>query len=195
MKVAARYTAFFSLCLLSACASLPLPDAPEKSLLVIPCDIGRNTVATGPNTVGIMATIVRSSDSKELTVSFPLKNGYSAIALDPGAYRIAQVTISRRWYHDGQPQSYWEDTYKNLGVFYVEAQTLLLSQYLLSYADTDNSQKYRFSVAERSYEDAHAGPILDALKKDRHWQAWEGYQLVGFSSELPFTDGWSAALA
>jgi hypothetical protein len=165
--------------------SLPLPDTPEKSLLVIPCDfsLGGNTV--GSRLTGITLTLVptgNAASGKAMTLSVPLGKPYAVFAVDPGSYVFSSVTIYHAWFDNGRQWNAWKDTFTLGGGIFVQPQTVLLNYSLLKYADRpDPNSGYDFSFWLSGLD--RGARVLAQMKKDTHWSAWEGYDLVNFPRE------------
>lgn len=173
----------FSL-LLGSCTSLPLPNTPEKSLLVLPCDISLVHVDKGPQLVGLTIRMVRQTDKKELSLSIPLQKKYATFAIDPGSYTFTTVTLLHGWFDGGKMWNTWEDTWRLGTGVYIEQQTILLNPLLVKYYDrADPNTGWDFSFWQSALTGDRGAVILAAMKKDSHWQAWEGYQMVNFPTE------------
>jgi len=168
-----------------SCQSLPLPDTPEKSLLVIPCDFSLGSNASGRRVVDIslvLSPTVGTPGVKERKLSLPLGKRYAVFAVDPGSYTISSVIISNGWFDNGRQWNAWEDKHVLGAAVFVAPQVILLNYTLFKYADrADPNKGYDFSFYQFGLD---RGPdILAQMKKDPHWAAWEGYPLVNFPEE------------
>jgi hypothetical protein len=171
--------------LLISCASLPLPDTPEKSLLVFALDITHASTANadGGRTVGITFQLTDVKHHKELSIPIPLDRKYTTVAVDPGAYTISSMTVSRGWFQSGVKRANWVETQTLGRAVYVEQQTVLLCT-IFTYTDRSDPDKgYGFYIYQASSIGDRGAVILADMKKDRHWQAWEGYQMVNFPEQ------------
>jgi hypothetical protein len=178
----------FLLLLLASCASLPLPNTPEKSLLIIPCNFSLGTNHDGPRLVGITISMTPTnvaSGAKVTTLSVPLGTEWVAFAVDPGSYVFSTAIVAHGWYdRGGVLRGSWQDTVSVGNGLYVQQQTILLYQSVLSYADrADPNSGWDFAFYQSVVGTERGAKILAALKKDRHWSGWEGYQLVNFPKE------------
>jgi hypothetical protein len=172
-----------SFLLLASCKSLPLPDTPDKGLFVIPCDVTMEmTRRSGNATTGITMAIIRPGDKKDIKVEIPNGKKYVAIALEPGSYIVRSITITRAYYDNGDKKNAWDETKWSGQGFFLKEKTILLSNFLVHHLEFDNGDRYRFSYSYYAGTD-RGRDILADMKKDRHWQAWEGYQLVNFPEE------------
>ncbi len=166
--------------LLGSCSSLPLPDTPEKSLLVIASSISTASHATNAATREVALRIRRISDGKEITLPLSMLKSYTTLALDPGSYAFSLLIATRSWYDTGRMYNSWEDS-RGLGYrVFMEPQTVQLYPSLLRFADRpDPNQGYTYSFSISLTTDQRAR-ILAELKKDYHWQGWEGCAMVNF---------------
>jgi hypothetical protein len=169
--------------LLGSCASLPLPDTPEKSLLIIGSDISINMPTKGPQLTAITMSLYRVTDYKVFTFPISLTRNLTCVAVEPGQYSIGSIVLTRTWIDGGRQWDSWKENQSVGAHLLVEPQTVLLYPSVLFYKDkpdTNTGYDFRFwnTLPPRQRDEAYK-----AITKDTHWQAWEGYTLVNFLEE------------
>jgi hypothetical protein len=168
---------------LVSCSSLPLPDTPEQSLLLIPCGIHLEGMRDKQaRTIALDLVIRRVKDGREITVHFDSGKNYAVVALDPGGYEFTKLLVRREWISEGRSTNSWTETRNTSRIsFFIADKIVRWYEGLLSFRDLSNG-KYSYSISTRNSSPASAREkILSAMKKDPHWLGWEGYELINFT--------------
>jgi hypothetical protein len=168
--------------LLAACRSLPLPNAPDESLVVFLTDIGEGTWDSGRNRLAGGSLMVRHlSSMKQYSVAVQNGEGFAAMALPPGEYLLSYLYLDCQRTEGGKTGT-WQDRKPLAGTFYVEANTVQICPRGVQATVRANGYYLTTLVTiGRSYTERKQA-IRALLAKDRRWAAWEEYQLVNFGT-------------
>jgi hypothetical protein len=169
--------------LLGSCTSLPLPNTPDKSLLVISSNITRRIPAQGPETMAIALRLTNTASAKQIVFPISFDTDLNYIAIEPGSYSISSLVVTRAWVDHGQTYSSWEDNHYAGSRLLIEPKTVSLYPSPLTYTDTTDPNHYDVDMWNVRSTDEERAKILETMKKDPHWLAWEGYMLVNFPEQ------------
>ncbi len=186
-RIACRILVVFlliiSTALIVSCSTIPLPDGPNQSLVIIPVrlisswvDKNGNVLSLDSITLTIREMNYETSpeDLRQYKASASSRDLYAAVALPKGLYLIDSVKVA---YHSDRG---WDDTHTQTVSYqiYVESDSVQLIPQILNLEKNDY---HWYSLRFRGYPDAdQKEAILAALKEEQFWPAWSGCQLVRF---------------
>ena len=172
------FGAFAIFIFFSGCKSIPLPDGPTDSLLIIPCEIEK-TFRDGEWVVNSVSIVLRNIDTKKeyRMISSPGKD-YSAISLPPGGYRSVKTSVSIT-----KP----EHKYTEIQDQHISAISFFLESNIIFFAnDTVNLKRnrdwyhiYSTRIYRSEYRTNRLTTILDEFKQGPKWAAWENAKIIG----------------
>jgi len=177
--------------IIAACSTLPFPNTPTESLLVITGSIDRE-YAGGENKVSkVILKVERIQEEEEIeeeispeTFLITLKPGeqYGTAVLEPGEYIITGIEV--RAFRSENKEEIWADDHAADHPFFIEERVVRLYERSFVLAAEDEEQGgYTVAFAPLT-EDEKGLTIYKALNREPRWPAWERYQLVGFPEEV-----------
>ena len=167
----------YSIALIISCSSLPLPNSHDQSLYIIPYQID-NSVEGGYRQVRSITITLRNMGTDRIeTVVFPVGSGHRTIALAPGRYSMFQAEI--RGVKPDENNREWDHHHGIFSYFYIGANTIVLSRDKVFMRDQP-SGGYHFEVGRYATSDIQKRRVLDEIRNDKRWVAWDGYNLVNF---------------
>jgi hypothetical protein len=162
----------------SSCATLPLPDSFDESLLILPYKVERVFGDGESEITSVRLVLTSEASEEEYTVSLQPGISFKAVALSPGPYAVSEIYVDARRVE--RPGEKWEDRHDASQSFYIKERIVLLPPW--DFLILTDSRGYRFFFSENTGETERNSKILSAIKKERRWLAWDGYQLVNFPS-------------
>jgi hypothetical protein len=168
---------------LVSCSSLPLPDTPEQSLLLIPCETHLEGMRDQQaRTISLVLVIRRVNDGQEIAVHLDRGKNYAVVALDPGGYEFTKLLVQREWISGGRSTNSWTETRNTSRIsFFIAEKIVRWYDGRLSFRDFSNGKYSYFISTRNSSPVSEREGILSTMKKDPHWLGWEGYELINFT--------------
>ncbi|MEW5814127.1 MAG: hypothetical protein AB1798_01860 [Spirochaetota bacterium] len=164
----------FSAILAGACKSIPLPNSPQESLLVVPYEIDSSFNNGEIKITSIQMILKNWENQKERFLILNPGRFFTAIALEPGGYFISKLVVSCQHVKGG----FWQDKHNFSGSFYMEKNVVRYFEKSF-YVTADKTGGYRFGYNTLPYEKLKE-KYLKTLQADSHWLAWENLKLVNF---------------
>lgn len=180
MKKAIRFLsgllAFGGALLLPGCSSLPLPNAPNESLLVIAYQVDEAWRQGNIRVKSVDVQIENRVTGETRVVSLIPGGKYKSVALKPGEYIIKKLIVANQWQRD--VHNVWFDTHNRYHPFYLNPQTVHFYDKFISLRarkEIDGYDLHDFRVRNDEKSD-----ILTSLRKNSYWLAWRDHTLYGF---------------
>ena len=167
-----------ALAAISSCATLPLPDSFDESLLILPYKVEAG-FGDGENEITSVRLVITSEESaEEYAISLRPGISFKSVALSPGPYVVSAIYVDVRRVE--KPGEKWEDRHDASQSFYIKERIVLLPPW--DFLILTDNRGYRFFFPTNTGEIERNLSILNEIKKKRRWLAWDGYQLVNFPS-------------
>lgn len=162
--------------LLGGCSSLPLPNGPKDSLLLIPADI---TAIIGDEKRPILSVTLElnANESGEIyKVKASASDDFFAISLPPGRYSCykANILIGS---NDGDP--YLDSRSFSPITVYLERNVVFVTTKMIELISTDWYHLYSSGIFDFGDDRKRIDQGFENLMKEFEWTAWENAQIVG----------------
>ena len=161
----------FPVALFTACQTLPLPDNPDQSLVVFTYDRSDVQYPDDRRLESVSIVLVEQTSGEEVRVPLRSRRNWSAVALDPGRYRIRQVVLGFRV---GDDHRWTEHQGANVLIF-VESQTVMIPRNSVRVVSLPRSHHTSVGFPLLRQDHPLVQDVSDQIRNDRRWQAWEGY--------------------
>jgi hypothetical protein len=167
--------------LLAACKTIPLPGAPDESLLIFLSDIDGSIWKDGVTHVaGGTLTVLHVPTRKVYTVPLGGGSGYGLAALPPGEYIVTGLQANLQRDEGNGRTGSWTNTHSLYATFFVAPNTVEVCSRTVKVGLTYQGYNvYTYTSSSTDYA-ARKLAIRAELEKNRRWAAWEDSQIVNF---------------
>ena len=159
-----------SVALLAGCGSLPLPRTYDESLLIIPVEANRS--ASSAWRISSYRVEIAFEGGEQRRYGFPATASYLAIPMPPGRHTLRSVWVAfRQQDGDGTRQ----DRVISARALLVEALQVEIWDRTAVVREGD----VLYASDRRTGSDTR-DEVVEAIRRDRRWAAWETHNRIGF---------------
>jgi hypothetical protein len=163
---------------LGGCKSIPLPDGPKDSLFIVSCSIDK-TYRNEEWGVNQVIIVIKNIDTQEeYSMTAVPGDEYFAVSLPPGGYRTIKAIVSIK-HLEGDHKELQDQNFSSIS-FYLESNIVFFSNDNILLVDNGNWYNMLSTrIYQSKYSQKRLNTILDSLRQDPKWAAWENYKVVG----------------
>ena len=158
---------------LVGCTTLPLPDAPDQSLVVLVYDDSRVQLPGEERILSMSVDFRHNATGVRSRMQLPTSREWGSLALDPGAYRIERLTLRIMEGND----STRTETRPVLGRVFVTPQTVVILPRTLRLSSFD-SHSFGVTFGALSYGSSSHRQATEEIYREQLWPAWSGYRKI-----------------
>ncbi len=164
---------------IAGCATLPLPDGPDQSLAVVLYDFREIRYDTSWGVIGATATIVHPQTGRRTRLILPVHRTWTSVALDPGLYRLQELTFQFREHRMDGDDRYWSEFHGLSSPIYVEPLTVLVARNMIRVNRRGSHRHYDVRLTLVTDRSEYLRTATDTVRRNRMWSAWDGYTELG----------------